>query len=650
MENHSCLSVTDYLRRRDKTRSGRRTAIEFDGNLITQDEYWNRVEHYKRWFLSLGFFYGCGKPVAICNLNAPEYEFIYIALLELGAVVSTVSLSFFQSDVYRHSVDKGADTIILSAEYISPVLKNAFSQLGDNNGEKRIRRVIFTSAGDYRPEDKAAEYNSKFNYKEMVASLELPNNIEVIYPGEIKRLGDRNSLSLNPDDLIDLLGKDATYSNTGGTTTGIPKCAVHTHKAIVSLLRAHESDVYPEFPLKEGDRALLLIPISHITSQFYALLLRRSAGANIVYNTEAFEPHSITKTLVESEINDVIAPFGLYSVIAHSTLAQNDLRHLKIPTCGGEPTPESPTKFVNERLLWSGSTPIFIGGGSTEFGSATMVAYGLEDRCNETGMSLPGAESVIINPLTGKKAIDGEDGILYTNCPWQMRGYLNDEKATAEFFNYTDDNGKVFGTNNDIGKVTREYKSKPVYAMQGRVFDFILPTSDANSYTMGVNLKAGKVDPVDFNRGEMLFRVRDKILNIPGVLEVEAILLPKNDGDTTGTPVVNVVIAQQQDPVAVLHAIYSSNKTGETNDKINDEFLPFGVLFRSGFARSLATDKRDIAALVRDRGVYYSVDSDGTIFGAELPKGEEPIITIITDTSVIQSIAPPTPRAIRVEE
>jgi len=42
------------------------------------------------------------------------------------------------------------------------------------------------------------------------------------------------------------------------------------------------------------------------------------------------------------------------------------------------------------------------------------------------------------------------------------------------------------------------------------------------------------------------------------------------------------------------------------------------------------------------------MDAEGNVFGAELPKGEEPIVTIITDTSVIQSIAPPVPRAVRI--
>jgi hypothetical protein len=110
-----------------------------------------------------------------------------------------------------------------------------------------------------------------------------------------------------------------------------------------------------------------------------------------------------------------------------------------------------------------------------------------------------------------------------------------------------------------------------------------------------------------------------------------------------GTPVVNVVIVPQLIPVDILRSIYSAYNP-------LTEFMPFGVLFRTGFARSLATDKRDIAALVRDRGIYYSMDTKGNFFGAELPKGGEPIITKVLDTSVIKCIEPPKPRSIRIKE
>lgn len=67
MKEKAYLSVVDYLRQRDKKRYGKGTAIEFDGNQISRDEYWRLVDHYRNYFISQGFFYGCQKPVTICK-------------------------------------------------------------------------------------------------------------------------------------------------------------------------------------------------------------------------------------------------------------------------------------------------------------------------------------------------------------------------------------------------------------------------------------------------------------------------------------------------------------------------------------------------------------------------------------------------------
>ena len=125
------------------------------------------------------------------------------------------------------------------------------------------------------------------------------------------------------------------------------------------------------------------------------------------------------------------------------------------------------------------------------------------------------------------------------------------------------------------------------------------------------------------------------------IISTRIYTITNKDGEVTGTPVVNVVIAPRQNPAAIHKAIYSSFEH-------KDEFLPFGVLFRSAFACNLATDKRDVLAFMRDRETYYSMDANGTIYGAKLPK-EEPIVTIITDESEIRSLAPPISRDIKLK-
>ncbi len=627
-------SIVDYLRKQDKKRDGKGIATEFDGKKITRDEYWEIINHYKAFFLRKGFFYGCQKKVTICNLNVPEYEFIYNSLLELGVVVSTVSLSFFLNDIKRETIDKGAETIVLSAEYISNDLKKALKEL--ENGFTNIKRIIFTSAGDYRSEEKERLYEKNHDFKKDIDFLELSKNIEIIYPSQIKQLFGIQGNFKEKNEPVNFLELDATYSNTAGTSTGVPKCAVHTHQAVINLFKAHEKHNFPQFEIVEGDKTLLLIPISHITSQYYSLLLRRAIGANIVYNPEAFEPSKIAKILIENEINDVVAPFGLYVALANSPLKKGDLKHLK-PSCGGEATPFNPTKLVNERLVWAHSRPIVIGGGSTEFGSVTMTAFGIEDRINETGRVVPGVEALIINPLTMKEAPHGERGILYKRCGWQMKGYLNDNLATQGFYNYINKNGDVYGTNNDIGAVVREYEGDPVYLLSGRATDFVMPNSKTNRYFPGVNIVEGKVSPVDFKKGSFLFDMEDKLLEIPGIIESEALLIPHNNNDREGVPVVNVVVAPNVDLIAILKEVYNLYF-------LQDEFVPEGLIFRTNFARSLASDKRETASLKNERSTYYWMNKKGEVIKIKILENGEIIKEVEEDLKNVKRVKPPEPQ------
>jgi len=562
---------------------------------------------------------------------------MYIALLELGAIVSTISISYFMYDFRRQTTEKRAETIVLSAEYIAqhPDLKAVFKQLGNNDGNTRIKKIIFTSAGDYLPDDKSAAYISQFDFPSMINSLDLPKNIEIVMPGEIKRRCDSGLSSTQRGLSYDLLDSDATYSKTGGTATGLPNCAVHTHKAVIALLEAHTPERFPRFSVGEKDRSLVLIPISHITSQFYGMLLRRAVGATLIYNPLAFDPSAIAKELIDDKITDTIATFGLCVAIANSPLKQGDLAGFK-PTCGGEPTPKGPMMEVNERLQWAGAAPIVVGGGSTEFGSGIVSSFGIVGRSNETGIFFDGCETRIINPLTGNLVTKGERGILYARCPWQMRGYLDDPEATAEFFHYTDEEGKTYGTNGDIIRFAYNYKGEDAYFLEGRVNDFVMHDKKTKRFYPGISFSEGKVNPADFSSGYFLFDLRDRALNIPGVFEAETTLVPISDTESSGHLVMNLVVHTEFELVDVLKTLYASFAPDEV-------FKPEGVKFLHSFARSLSTDKRETASLRSIRDGYYSFSADGEIQQVSLPENGEPVRKTISNDAV-QEVDAPNPK------
>ena len=627
------LSAIDYIRQMDSTRNQESAAIEYFGNIISRKQYWNYIEQYRKYFKGIGI--QKSEPVTVCMVNSPEYEFVFAALLENGSIASTVSKSFINADFKRQTTERKIKTLILSVEFAAELAKfNTFSQLGANDSADRLERVIFTSAGDYMPEEQSVKYNSD-DFATVINSLDIPKNIEVIMPGEIhNNLENYAEVELENNNLLD---KIATYSNTGGTT-GAPKCACHTHRAIISLLKSHERDVFPEFNMKPDARSLLVIPISHITSQFYGLLMRRTHGATIVYNPNCFEPSVLRDVLIKEKIDDVVLPFGLYYAITRQEFEDGELK-LNTPLCGGEPTPYTPTKDVDEKLRNAGSNSIIIGTGSTEFGSGIMASYGEDSRCNESGYFFPYAKGFLLDPKTHRKITElGKRGILYANAPWQMEGYLNDDKATNEFFNYTDDDGTIYGTNNDIAEITGYHNEQPIYSMLGRATDFI-KTDDGETYYSGSVFKNGMIETIDFEDGSFLFDMRDVLLNIPGVMEAQPIIIPHHDGAKNGYPVVNITIYPGADPKNILKQVY-------THYNNSDEAAPTGIIFRTHFARSLSSDKREVLSLIDERKGYFCVDKNGELCAVEFSDNGEKIVKTLDKDVVIERVNPPEPKLV----
>ena len=627
------LSAIGFIRNIDKENDQNSIALEYFGNKITRKEYWETIDKYRSALISLGV--SKGEPVTVCMLNSPEYEFIFSALLENGSIASTVSKAFINADFKRQTVERGTKTLIINIEFVEELNKHgAFAQLGDNCGETRLQKIIFTSSTEFMPPElKAAQ--GKVDYNSIISSIGLPNNIEIILPGSLYEMACKSSgIALPTYNLIDEI---ATFSNTGGTT-GAPKCATHTHRAIISILQSHDRDVYKEFNLKEHSRSLLVIPISHITSQFYALLIRRAYGANIIYNPFSFDPEVLRETLIKEQIDDVTLPFGLYYAITRKPFQNGELR-IQTPCCGGEPTPYLPTKDVNERLHAAGSASIVIGTGSTEFGSGVMGTYGIDGRTNESGYFFPYASGFLIDPMTGNEITEeGKRGILYINAPWQMKGYLNDEKATSDFFNISK-NGLKYGTNNDIAEIVGEHNGKAVYSMLGRVSDFVM-TDNQQTYYPGISTVNGIISNVDLDAGEFLFDMRDVLLNIDGVMEAQPLLLPRDDGSLDGYPVANITIRNDFSPADILKAIYSHYK------ERNHKFVPMGIIFRTRFARSLSSDKREVISLLDVRTGYYKIGDDGQCYKVQFPKGQKPISELMPKPDEITCIDPPAPKLV----
>jgi long-chain acyl-CoA synthetase len=85
-------------------------------------------------------------------------------------------------------------------------------------------------------------------------------------------------------------------------TTGFPKGVILTHKNILSNL----SQALSIFQLDETDRALSILPLSHMFEQIAGMFAPFAAGAQVTYAT-ALNPLSISKNLVEDKVTKMAA-------------------------------------------------------------------------------------------------------------------------------------------------------------------------------------------------------------------------------------------------------------------------------------------------------------------------------------------------------
>jgi len=650
-------SVVDYIRKTDMARNPEGAMIDYKGNKIIRKEYWNRIDYYKQYLRELGFSYGCEIPISICSLNVPEFELIFLAALDLGLVVSSNAISFLASDIVKHTTEKKAHTLILSIEYCFEQqyahfeMQEAFKALHEQKGDDRLKRIIFTSAGDYLSEDQEKAYKENLDYGAIIKDLELPEDIEIIYPGTIKKYSETATLLSFNDETTSLLNKDATYSNTGGTTTGVPSCSVHKHQNILNLLQMHSPEVYPGFPVKEGDRELLLIPVSHIAAQFLGILTRRSIGACLVYNPVAYDaPDELIRCIISDDINSFFGTFTIYNMLArYPGLKKGCLSHLRVPSCGGEAIPPGPTAFVNERLQWAGSVPMFAVGGSTSLGGGVITQYGMaeKNRRNQTGFIIPGAIGRVINPKNGKECEPGEEGVMYIHTPSVMDRFLNNPEGTKKFFSYTDEEGRVYGTDHDLAQVVGEKQADDVlgdiqepkiFQLNTRPQDVVRYDQTTGKYHPAITFnEEGELYAFDLTECNKLYMLRNRLLEHDEVSAAEALIIPYSKTDKFGTLVCDVVLKEGSKEIDVLKNIYASFEPEE-------EFVPEGILFLTDFQRSPSTDKRETVSLRNIREGYYRMDDKRNVQqGKLLEEGD----FIWSNVDTVETITAPLPTSMK---
>ncbi|WP_336882696.1 AMP-binding protein [Rhodococcus globerulus] len=403
-------------------RGNERTAlwiVEEDGKegKYSFDTMSRRSDQVGRWLQSLGI--GRGDAVILMLGNQVELWESMLAVMKLGAVLMPTTTALGSADL-PDRVERG-----------------------------RVKAVIVNPADAPKFDDVAGDYlKITVGESEGWTDFQESYSIDDAQPFETVTA---------PDDRLLL------YFTSG--TTSKPKLVEHTQ---VSYPVGHLSTMY-FLGLRPGDVHLNISSpgwAKHAWSCFFAPWI---AEATIfIYNYTRFDAKALLEQIRRVEVTTFCAPPTVWRMLIQADIS-GGRGALREAIGAGEPL--NPEVIVHVQKQWG--LTIRDGFGQTETTALVGNTPGAELKFGSMGRPLPGVPIVIVDPLTGDPANEGEICLDLSQNPYNlMTGYVEDpernEEVKAGGYYHTgdvaslDENGYItyVGRTDDVFKAS-DYKVSP---------------------------------------------------------------------------------------------------------------------------------------------------------------------------------------------
>lgn len=363
-----------------------------------------------------------GDRVAIAMRNHPEWIVAFIAITSIGAMCVPLN-SWWKKDELDFAIEDCGATLVVAdiarAKFIEEVAQS--------------REIPIVIAGETPGEIEIA--GSTYNLEQFFSARTLPE------------------IQLNADD-------DAILLYTSGTT-GKPKGAVSTHRAIIQSIWAAAAidaietirlgDSLP--PTPHDPASLLGIPLFHVTG-LVSVTLASLLGDQKLVLMNRWDPEVALQLIEKERINVFIGvPTQIFDLVNHPNFAEFDTSSVQWIGGGGAATPPALLTQIKEQF--ENAAPAF-GYGMTETNALGPTISGEDAYLNPDtiGRSAPGMVVSIHNPDTLEELPIGEDGEIWLRGATLTRGYWNRPDDTARLFHdgwlrtgdvgHIDSNGLVY--------------------------------------------------------------------------------------------------------------------------------------------------------------------------------------------------------------
>jgi len=340
-----------------------------------------------------------GDRVAIAMRNLPEWVVGFAAAVSIGAV--SVSLNgWWTADELDYGLEDSAPEVLLADPERAERTAATCARLG-------IALVVARASGAAVPEG-AHRWD------------------DVVEPG-----------AAMPD--VDVKAEmDATILYTSGTT-GRPKGAVSTHRAVLQSLMAfgcRAAVARVRNPAEAAAAAaqppvfILIVPLFHVTGCVPVMLSCVASGLKLVIMRK-WDPGLALEHIEREGVTTFVGvPTQSWDLLEHPRFAEYDTSSLTSVGGGGAPAPPELVRRVEAGFAR--------GRPSIGYGMTETNAYGPQNagddyvaRPTSTGRAVTILEISVRSP-DGAEVPVGERGEIWFKGPHLIRGYWNKPAATAE--------------------------------------------------------------------------------------------------------------------------------------------------------------------------------------------------------------------------
>ena len=372
--------------------------------LVFEDERWTFPEVVARMdaiahLLVERYGVAKGDRVAVDMRNYPEWVEAFGAITSIGAVAVSLNAWWTGPEIEYGLLDSGARVLICDRERIERV--------GDRLDALGIRAVVVRHEG---PLPAGCDHLD-----------------DVLVPG-----APMPEVQIDPDD-------DATILYTSGTT-GHPKGAVSTHRAVLSALMAFacrsvverlRTDPAPEAPPPPPTTFILVVPLFHVTGCVPVMLGAVLTGARLVMLRKWDAGRALELIERERVTTFIGVPTMAADLLGHPDFATRDTSSLT--NVGGGGAPMAPELVRRIDGTFHGSARPQLGYGLTEtngYGPGN-IGDDFVRKPASTGRVLPIMGIRIADP-DGQPLPVGQVGEVLLDGPMLIRGYWNRPEATEE--------------------------------------------------------------------------------------------------------------------------------------------------------------------------------------------------------------------------